>query len=62
MKGNFDANVLWPLDKMVQNWIVDRSTARDFTVIAATLAQMTICSIVIISILFHEDSSKTEFI
>ena len=33
MKGNFDAYVLWPLDKMVQNWIVDRSTARDFTVI-----------------------------
>ena len=32
MKGNFDAYVLWPLDKMVQNWIVDRSTACDFTV------------------------------
>ena len=32
MKGNFDAYVLWLLDKMVQNWIVDRSTARDFTV------------------------------
>ena len=32
MKENFDAYVLWPLDKMVQNWIVDRSTARDFTV------------------------------
>ena len=32
MKGNFDAYVLWPLDKMVQNWIVYRSTARDFTV------------------------------
>ena len=24
--------VLWPLAKRVQNWIVDRSTARDFTV------------------------------
>ena len=23
MKGNFDGYVLWPLDKMVQNWIVD---------------------------------------
>ena len=33
MKGNFDAYVLWPLDKMVQNWIVDRSTAGDFTVV-----------------------------
>ena len=31
MKGNFDAYVLWPLDKMVQNWI-DRSTACNFTV------------------------------
>ena len=27
-----DAYVLWPLDKMVQNWMVDQSTARDFTV------------------------------
>ena len=33
MKGNFDAYVLWTLDKMVQNWIVDQSTARNFTVI-----------------------------
>ena len=33
MKGNFDAYVLWPVAKRVQNWIVDRSTARDFTVI-----------------------------
>ena len=32
MKGNFDAYVMWPLDKMVQNWVVDRSTAREFTV------------------------------
>ena len=32
MKGNFDAYVLWPLGKIVQSWIVDRSTARDFTV------------------------------
>ena len=32
MKEKFDAYVLWPLDKMVQNWIVDQSTARDFTV------------------------------
>ena len=32
MKGKFDAYVLWPLDKMVQNWIVVRSTARNFTV------------------------------
>ena len=32
MKGKFDAYVLWPLTKRFQNWIVDRSTARDFTV------------------------------
>ena len=32
MKGKFDANVLWPLAKSVRNWIVDRSTPRDFTV------------------------------
>ena len=32
MKGNFRANVLWPLDKMVQKWIVDQSTALDFKV------------------------------
>ena len=32
MKGKFDANVVWPLEKNVRNWIVDRSTARDFTV------------------------------
>ena len=36
MKGKFglkfDAYVLWPLAKKFQSWIVDRSTARDFTV------------------------------
>ena len=32
MKGNFDAYVLWPLDEMVQNWTVDQSTTRNFTV------------------------------
>ena len=32
MKGKFDAYVLWSLAQRVQNWIVDRSTARDFTV------------------------------
>ena len=32
MKGKFDAYVLWPLAKRVQNWIVDWSTAHDFTV------------------------------
>ena len=31
MKGKVDAYVLWPLAKRVQNWIVDHSTARDFT-------------------------------
>ena len=32
MKGKFDAYVLWPLAKRVQNSILDRSTARDFTI------------------------------
>ena len=32
MKGKFDAYVLWPLAKKLQNWIVDQSTAHDFTV------------------------------
>ena len=32
MKGKFDAYVLWPLAKIVQNWIVDRSTAHNFMV------------------------------
>ena len=32
MKGKFDVYVLWPSAKRVQNWIVDESTARDFTV------------------------------
>jgi hypothetical protein len=37
MKGKFDAYVLWPLAKKFQNWIVHRSTARDFTVILVSL-------------------------
>ena len=32
MKGKFDGYILWPLAKKFQNWIVDLSTARDFTV------------------------------
>ena len=32
MKGKFDAYLLWPLAKRVQNWIVARSTAHNFTV------------------------------
>ena len=32
MKGKFDAYVLWHMAQRVQNWIVDQSTARDFTV------------------------------
>ena len=35
MKGKFEAYVLWPLAKKFQNWIVDQSTARDFTVIVS---------------------------
>ena len=30
--GEIDAYVLWPLAKKFQNWIVEWSTARDFTV------------------------------
>ena len=41
MKGNFEGYVLWPLDKMVQNWIVDRSTACDFTVFQINSKQKT---------------------
>ena len=33
MKWKFDAYVLWTLVQWVQNWIVDRSTACDFTVV-----------------------------
>ena len=33
MKGKFDGYVLWPLVKRFQNWIVDQSTAPDFTVL-----------------------------
>ena len=32
MKRKFDSYLLLPLAKKFQNWIVDRSTARDFTV------------------------------
>ena len=32
MKGKFDAYVPWALAKIFQNWTVDRSTDRDFTV------------------------------
>ena len=32
MKGKFDAYVLWPLTKKFQNWIVNWSTACNFTV------------------------------
>ena len=31
MKAIFDAYLMWPFIKRVQNWIVDRSTARGFT-------------------------------
>ena len=34
MKGKIDAYVLWPLAQRFQNLIVDRTTARDFTVYA----------------------------
>jgi hypothetical protein len=37
MKGKFDACVLWLLTKSFQNWIVDQSTARNFTVIKMKL-------------------------
>ena len=34
IKGKFDAYVLWPLAKKFQNWLVDQSIAREFTVCA----------------------------
>ena len=39
MKGKFYAyfHLLWPLDKRVQTWIVDRSTARNFMVMCNLL-------------------------
>ena len=42
MKRKFDPYVLWPLAKKVQNWIVDRSTTRDFTVISFFLIRILI--------------------
>ena len=33
MNGNFAADLLWSFHKLVQNWIVDRPTARNFTVL-----------------------------
>ena len=36
MKGKFDVYVVWPLTKKFQNWIVDQSTARNFTVLVLT--------------------------
>ena len=38
MKVKFDGYVLWPLAKKSKNWIVDRSTARDFTVVDARIS------------------------
>ena len=32
MKGKFYAYVLWPLAQKFQNWIVDRSSAHNFTI------------------------------
>ena len=32
MKVKFDAYVLWPLAEKFQNWLVDRSVTRNFTV------------------------------
>ena len=32
MREKFDVYVLWPLAHRVQNWIVDQSIDRDFTV------------------------------
>ena len=33
INGKFDTYVLWPLAKRVQNWIVGRSTTRNFTIL-----------------------------
>ena len=46
MKGKFDAYVLWPLDKRVQNWIVAQSTARNFMVVTMTFLHLYSCIII----------------
>ena len=40
MKGKLNAYVLWPLTKTHQNWIVDQSTAHDFTVYSFRILQL----------------------
>ena len=52
MKENFDAILLWPLDKMVQNWIVYRFTTHNFRV------RLSFSQIIKI---FHRDSLKPQF-
>ena len=39
MKGKFDTYLLWSFTQRVQNWIVDWSTARDFTVLPFKVAK-----------------------
>ena len=52
LKGKFDAYVVWPLAKNVQNLIVDRSTARNFTVFNFDLAdQSWVCRILGVDIM-----------
>ena len=56
MKGKFDAYVLWPLAKKFQNWIIDRSTARDFTVCTAqsVSAAFTVSHILLYKFAVHQ--------
>ena len=54
MKGKFYAYVLWPLDIKFQNWIVDRSTACNFTVLALTRADLSAMMNPKISDLFND--------
>ena len=44
MKGKIDAYVLWPLAIRIQNWIVDRSTARNFKVLNSRTRRMVLIS------------------
>ena len=40
MKKKFDAYILWPLAKRIQNWIVDRSTTHNFMVSKRRLTRL----------------------
>ena len=55
MKGKFDAYVLWPLAKRFQFWIVDRSTAHDFTVCTLFSTKFMRSNLFLIQKSFHKN-------